>query len=148
MYIIEAPNFIYDIALEWAKKVDWENSKKPWNAILAIRFDNKVYRIGDVLPSSKDNSGRFDPREFPSYGSNEYDSLEWLIGTSAYEILDENNKEDKYDKNYLKKILGTTSQSKHAFKHCNIVAGPRTNEDPEDRGEVILDPCKVMAKIY
>lgn len=68
--------------------------------IIGLRMDTIEYDVGDKLKKSKEF---LDQREFPIFGSDEYDKLEDLEGTSAWMCgysegeLDEDEMYDKID---------------------------------------------------
>ncbi|MEC5268885.1 hypothetical protein P9G49_07185 [Heyndrickxia coagulans] len=53
---------------------------------IGIRFEDKEREIGDVCECSKHNIDREDEREFPEYGTPEYDEMLELDGTSAWNL--------------------------------------------------------------
>ncbi len=58
-------------------------------AFYGIRFDYRDnLEEGFVFNSSKDNSGRYDERDFPEFGTDEYAEMDDLDGTSAYDFFD------------------------------------------------------------
>ena len=50
---------------------------------VGVRFEDKVREISDVCECSKHNPDREDERDFPVYGSEEYEDLPELNGASA-----------------------------------------------------------------
>lgn len=53
------------------------------NAV-GIRFEEKDYKVGEVINNSKHNQDREDEREFPQFESPEYDELSELPGVSTW----------------------------------------------------------------
>ena len=104
---------------------------------IGIRFENKLRKVGDICEYSKDNSNRDDPRDFPDYDSEEYDSLPFMSGTSAYYVnaLEDNSISDKEAADYY-----------HDTKHCYIVEG--YGYEGDDDGEVVIENAKVLKVIF
>lgn len=53
---------------------------------IGIRFEDKDREVGEICECSKHNLDREDEREFPVYGTPEYDELPELDGTSAWNL--------------------------------------------------------------
>lgn len=54
---------------------------------VGIRFEDKERNANDVIADcSKDNSDRADERDFPEYGTADYDEMPELDGVCAYNI--------------------------------------------------------------
>lgn len=100
---------------------------------LGIRFEDKEREIGDICECSKHNIDREDEREFPEYGTEEYEELPELDGTSAWNL-------ETYD----------DFQGPFATYHCYIIAGEKlTNKDDGlDDNEIVIKDAKVLAKIF
>ena len=55
---------------------------------VGIRFEDKKRTIGEIIEEcSKDNRERQDERDFPEYGTTEYDELPELNGVCAYSCI-------------------------------------------------------------
>lgn len=54
-----------------------------WNNI-GIRFEEKEYQKGEIISDSKHNGNREDEREFPSFGTEDYEKMSELPGVSTY----------------------------------------------------------------
>ena len=104
-----------------------------------IRFDDRLLKVGDKLDNSRHNADREDAREFPEYGTSEYEEMEELDGTCAYNCYHIANLCD--DMNDLKgKVL---------FDHCYVIAGNDWGSNDElDEGEVVIKNAKVLATIF
>ncbi|KRM92875.1 hypothetical protein [Loigolactobacillus rennini] len=53
---------------------------------VGVRFEDREYNDGDIVAYSKDNPDRQDERDFPEFGTPEYDDLPELDGSSAWYI--------------------------------------------------------------
>ena len=103
-----------------------------------LRFDGRALNVGDVLDNSKDNPDREDERDFPEYGTDEYDNLPELDGTSAW-----NANAIKYFK-----WIGREEYF-DADQHCYIIASNRTGEHPDpDADEILLRNPTVVGIIF
>lgn len=96
---------------------------------MGVRFDSREMKVGDLVGNSKDNFNRDDSRDFPEYGSPEYDDLDELNGACCYdcEVWEEMI---NIEKSYI--------------EHVYVIAGNET-EYGEDRGELIIPRAKVIA---
>lgn len=113
-------------------------------SFVGIRFENRDYAVGDECEWSKDNSGREDEREFPEFGTEEYDELPLLDGTCVYDLGDYDYCLDGYTLN--------KDVTNHCFAdHAYIVAGTRKgNMDAyaPDNGETLIQDAVVVHKIF
>ena len=118
-------------------KERFENELYDFEAV-GIRFEDKERTEGDVITeSSKHNVDREDDREFPEYGTAEYDEMEDLDGVSAWKI-----DEFEFD----------GDQREYLPEHCYLIASNDCTFDDGflmlDEGEVIMDKAVVLAKIF
>lgn len=103
-------------------------------AYVGIRFENANRSIGDPIGNSRHNPDRLDGRDFPEYGTTEYDDLPELDGTSVWlpEAID----------------LDDLATGYRAFPHVYIVGGwSKGNHDDPDDGEILIRDAAVLAKI-
>lgn len=127
---------------EMAKKV-WEENQDKFNYI-GIRYENKVYGIGEELEWSKHNPDREDEREFPEFGSKEYEGLPTLRGTSAWII----NDEESY-KQAPASWGERDASSVHMADHAYIIGGKYHNTHSDaDHGEVVIEDAVVLAVLF
>lgn len=100
---------------------------------IGIRFEDKEREIGDICECSRHNIDREDEREFPEYGTLEYEEMMELDGTSAWNL-------ETYDD--FNGPFGTY--------HCYIIAGNRlTNRDDGlDDNEIVIENAIVLEKIF
>lgn len=103
--------------------------------VIGIRFEDKVREIGETCECSKHNQDRDDEREFPEYGTAEYDEMLEFDGTSAWNL---EYYQDWYD------------QGKFNAYHCYIIVGSRSvNHDMDlDDNEIVIEDAKVYAKVF
>ena len=123
-----------------------------------IRYDNKPYDIGDYLPNSKDNVDRDDSREFPEYGTTEFDEYPELDGTSAYgfihiddlyNLLDDGELEvEKFVNDMWNSGILFTPEEAFA-PNITIISGTYADtENGEDNGEWIISDARVEAILF
>ena len=119
----------------------WEAARKIYDEseyqYVGLRFEDKDREIGEICGHSKHNRDREDDREFPQYGTEEYDSLYELEGTSAWDLTDEYNY--RYgDSDYFES------------RHCYVIAGyaKSTRDEDLDDGEIVIKDAVVIAKIF
>lgn len=100
---------------------------------VGIRFEDKERQIGDICECSKHNTDREDEREFPGYGTDEYDEMFELDGTSAWNLEYYTDFEGGFD-----------------TYHCYIVVGNKiTNQDDGlDDNEIVIQDAKVVEIIF
>lgn len=113
-------------------------------AYVGIRFENRDYAIGEECEWSRDNPEREDEREFPDFGTEEYDELPMLNGTCVYglEGYDYKSDSDALSKDASKYFIGD---------HAYIVAGNRqgnTDDYAPDAGEIIIEDAIVAHKFF
>lgn len=138
---------MYDLV----KKIYEENEGT--YSFIGLRFEDKVREVGDECEWSKHNPDRADDREFPEFGTEEYDELAELNGTSAWNMASYGYKSDFYPGYGSGKP--TESDKKYSLVglfgayHCYVIAGNRlgTHDDP-DPGEILIKDAKVIAKIF
>lgn len=114
----------------------------------ALRFENAEREIGEILPQSKHNPDRQDEREFPEFGSQEYDALPMLDGTSGWVIADEYGTYNPH-RYYQAAYQHDDDEIAVVTKHCYIIAGDDdvTHDDADD-GEIVIANAVVIAKIF
>jgi len=117
---------------------------------IGIRFENKDREIGEELEWSKHNSDREDERDFPEYGTPEYDELPTLDGTSAWDL---SLLSDRYYPGFgeTRWITDHEKECKRYFlaDHCYIVAGDKKGiHDDPDYGEILIRDAVVVAKLW
>jgi len=128
--------------------------------VIAIRYDNVNAEVGTILNDSKSNLDRDDSRDFPGYGSSEYDSMDEIDGTCVYAINSEQDyrnfiygSDDVADffEEYGIDGPGIVSKEDSMFNHCSIVTGEENTDCQilrEDEGEMVLKNCTVAVKLW
>ena len=124
------------------KEIYEANEGEYW--YIGLRFENKERAIGEVCEHSRHNADREDEREFPDFGSAEYEEMEELDGTSAwdmsisstYEYSSWDAKQDDCRKCFIP-------------EHCYVIASNRQGRhDDPDHGEILIKDAVVIAKIF
>jgi len=128
--------------IEMARKVFLENEMD--YSYIGLRFEDKEREIGETCENSRHNLDREDERDFPEHGTEEYEEMFEMDGTSAW-FIDENKK-----LNYSKNELEMNVHSLHIVNHAYIIAGNEiTNtDDALDDGEIVIKDAVVLAKIF
>ena len=117
-----------------------------WASTIGVRYDNRVVSVGDELPNSRSNVDRDDTRDFPTYGTPEYDDSEELDGTSVYLAAHHYDDLDDIQNYGLETILCGSDES--VWDHAVIVIGMETDSFCEDDGEVVLAYCTVVEILW
>lgn len=110
---------------------------------IGIRFENKAYKVGEICENSRGNIEREDIRDYPDYGTDEYNNLPVLGGTCAYDL----SQNRAYDINTDRDNRPASTQIN--AKHCYIIAGDKTAPDfAEDDCEIIIKNAKVIKQLF
>ena len=111
----------------------WEDENDTW--YIGIRFEYKERQVGETCECSKHNVDREDERDFPEYGTAEYEEMFELDGTSAWNL---ETYEDWYD------------QGRFGSLHCYIIVGDNiTNKDDAlDDNEIVIEDAVVYAQVF
>lgn len=117
-------------------KKQCEEALKKWEDeywFVGIRFEDKEREIGEICECSKHNLDREDERDFPEYGTPEYDEMMELDGTSAWNLATYRD----YEGYFLS-------------DHCYIIGGNQiTNRDDGlDDNEIVIKNAVVLEKIF
>ncbi|MNW42239.1 hypothetical protein D3C74_194030 [compost metagenome] len=110
---------------------------------IGLRFENKVREIGEECEYSRHNFDREDEREFPEFGTDEYEEMEVLDGTSAWDMSIDNTFE-----------YSATAAEKEVSRyfttdHCYVIAGNRQGRhDDPDHGEIVIKDAVVIAQLF
>ncbi|GFN32563.1 hypothetical protein [Paenibacillus xylaniclasticus] len=116
---------------------------------IGIRFEDKTREIGEECEWSKHNPDREDEREFPVFGSEEYDDLPELNGTSAWGL--ETLTDHHYPGFGRASSADLDRECSRYFDtyHCYIVAGNQQGRhDEPDEEEILIKDAVVIAKIF
>ncbi|MCL1789829.1 MAG: hypothetical protein FWG40_00470 [Peptococcaceae bacterium] len=112
---------------------------------IGIRFENKDREIGEICEDSKDNSEREDERSFPEFGTDEYELLPTLDGTSAWHIIDD----DPLHSHALKSFRDDIDVISQTAAHCYVIASDEIGNHPHpDHQEILLRSPIVLAVIF
>lgn len=120
---------------------------------IGVRFEDKDRQVGDVCEQSKHNPGREDERDFPEFGTVEYDELPELPGTSAWlvynDLSDFAEDVDASKIRALSKPSWAIDDELDICEHAYIVAGRRadTHSDADD-GEIVIIDAVVINVLY
>ena len=110
---------------------------------IGIRFENKEYKVGEICGNSRGNIDREDVRDYPEYGTKEYNNLPQLSGTCAYDL----SQRRAYDINTDRDNRPASTQIN--AKHCYIIGGNETAPDyAEDDCEIIIKNAKVIKQLF
>jgi len=116
---------------------------------IGIRFEDKDREIGEECEWSKHNPDREDEREFPAYGTDEYEDLPELDGTSAWDLSRISDSELPGYGRIGKGDEDRVAERMFGTYHCYIVAGNRIGRhDNPDPGEILIKDAVVIAKIF
>ncbi|RFA36245.1 hypothetical protein CAI16_05505 [Virgibacillus dokdonensis] len=109
----------------WNDEIDYD--------VIGVRFEDKERQVGDICERSRHNSDREDEREFPEYGTEEYEEMALFDGTSAWNIHTFDDFDSDQDRD-----------------HCYIIAGDRdvNKDDDLDVGEVVIEDAVVIEVVY
>ena len=131
--------------IEEIKKII-EEAQERTCGVVGLRYDNRDLQPGDKLEASRDNPGRKDERDFPEYESPEYEELEELDGTSAWELM--RNQFRGINNSFLEEIERIVEEGLWGadYEHAYIVAGEYAGVGP-DHGECLIKNCEVVMQI-
>lgn len=111
--------------------------------VFGVRFEEKERQVGEICENSRNNVDREDERDFPEYGTQEYEEMEEMDGTSAWceeSILSQLDS--------LKNLSVSMFGSKHAYVVAGYSTGWEQNNGLIDDGEVVIQDAVVLHKIY
>lgn len=120
-----------DIKTKYAEELD-----EFWYA--GIRFEEKEREVGEeITDCSKHNVDREDEREFPEFGTDEYEEMEDLEGVSAWN---------------LSEFAFENGQDSYAT-HCYLIASDDVIVDVDgdlelDENEQVMQDAVVIAKLF
>ena len=105
---------------------------------VGIRFEDKERTIGEIIEDeSGDNRDREDEREFPEYGTEEYDEMETMGGISAWDLA---SFDDYADQNlYVATHAYIIVSDSHAWMDSDMLL---------DEGEIVLVDAQVTEIIF
>ncbi|PAF13716.1 hypothetical protein CHH59_12770 [Shouchella clausii] len=129
--------------IEKITKIVEQFEEENWGWTVGIRFEDKEREVGSLIEeNSRHNQDREDEREFPEFGTEEYEELPELDGVSAWIVECDGWRPNRLDDDAAKQFVA---------KHCYIVASRNTGStmdyDP-DHGEILLVEPTVIAKVF
>jgi hypothetical protein len=119
-----------------------------------LRFEDKERELGEVCETSKHNPDREDERDFPAYGTEAYDELPELAGTSAYDLSSLRSASRYGIPSFLRVPSYIDPETKdasgyHARDHAYIIASNRCRtHDDADEYEIVLVDAVVVCKLF
>jgi hypothetical protein len=135
--MLETAKFVYDSNL-------FSDSNMSGYDYIGIRFENKSRNIGDVCECSRHNINRLDERDFPVFGSDEYNDLLELSGTSSYDLSANLSHILPWHRD-----LSVDAVEFFEREHCYVIAGNKIDRaDYIDEDELVIVDAKVIYKIY
>ncbi len=111
---------------------------------IGVRFEDKQREIGETCENSKDNPDREDEREYPEYGTEEYDELWELNGASAWDVSEEHI----YRHNVTDRDKDKLASKVYFTKHCYLVVGDNSMDTGADYGEIVIKDAKVVKQYF
>lgn len=110
-----------------------------------IRFEKRNnIDVGCVLENSKTNIDRNDSRDFPEFGTPEYDDLEELDGTCAYFVFDGEKEKRSM---FLNQVIDCVDNDDDTYTWYLIGSEKLSDEEGEDDNEIIMVDATVIVKI-
>lgn len=123
----------------YAAALENEDETGVYYSYYGIRFEDKARQVGDICECSKDNRDRTDERDFPEYGTPEYDEMPELEGSCAW---------DAASIDYAIRPSRRGGNAVDAFcEHVYLIAGNRACEGGGDDYEVCIEDAVVIAII-
>lgn len=110
---------------------------------IGLRFENKDREIGEECEYSRHNADREDEREFPEYGTDDYEEMELLDGTSAWDM--------SLDSTYEYSDYAASKDCANYFTtdHCYVIASNKVGQhDDPDVGEIVIKDAQVIAQLF
>ncbi|GAK02294.1 hypothetical protein JCM19037_520 [Geomicrobium sp. JCM 19037] len=114
---------------------------------IGIRFEDKERQVGEIIEDySRHNDEREDEREFPDYGTEEYEEMEEFDGVSAWDVV---ASDEQYS--YRKEQADEPAKRGYITNHCYLIASKHVMGDPEsilDHNEIVMIDAKVIAQLF
>jgi len=110
---------------------------------VGLRLEDKERKNGEICENSKHNPDRDDDRDFPEYGTKEYENLPEFDGTSSWDL------EKDFEALFMGPYVDWEDEVFFEQKHCYIIAGNEVDNDTDrDFDEIIIKDAEVVAKIF
>lgn len=116
-----------------------------------LRFEDKERNVGEIIPErSRHNPDREDERDFPEFGTAEYDELDELDGVSAWHVnLDVDTIHPGMSSREYRDCANDDCERMFSAYHCYVIAGNREGRhDDPDVGEIVIKDAVVIGKIF
>ena len=103
---------------------------------IGFRFDEREMFVGNYFKNSKHNPNREDERDFPEFGTKEYNDLVFLDGTSCY------------DADYFMRVYASGEMDFFDETKCYLIASNEEGyHDYPDEGEMLLKNPIVLGRV-
>jgi len=103
---------------------------------IGFRFDERNMEIGECFGNSKHNPDREDERDFPEWGTAEYENMIELDGTSCY------------DAEYFMEVYADGEMNFFEDMKCYLIASNEAGcHDDPDEGEMLLKNPIVLGRV-
>lgn len=114
---------------------------------IGIRFEDKERKVGEIITDrSRSNPKRDNERDFPEYGTEEYDNMDELDGICAYNTLSTIGWDPVPQRSRIEEITDITTQ--YLVDHCYILGSNRVNFGVEDDNEIIMADAVVLEVLF
>ena len=122
------------------------NEAKEEFEFVGLRLENKERKAGEICENSKHNPDRDDDRDFPEYGSAEYEKLPEFDGTSSWDCRKVVNNFDEMMKG---QFIDWEDELLFEQNHAYIIAGNELDNNPDrDFDEIIIKNAQVIEKVF
>ena len=113
---------------------------------VGIRFEDKSRDVGEFIEDcSKANPDREDDRDFPEYGTTEYDELPELNGVCAYSY---NSDAWIIRSGFFNEKDVENVEAICLMNHCYVIGTDSGIEYGADDGEIIMPRATVLGAIF
>ncbi len=103
---------------------------------ICFRFDDRDMQVGECFGNSKHNPDREDERDFPGYGTEDYENMIELDGTSCY------------DAEYFMRVYASGEMDFFDETKCYLIASNEEGyHDYPDEGEMLLKNPIVLGRV-
>ena len=115
---------------------------------LGFRIEAREYKVGDIMEgTSRTNLGREDERDFPAYGTEEYEELEELDGLCAYDLGIDFRTIDSIEEQ-LNQMFRGLEDREYTDGHMYVIGTNDYSDDfAEDNYEIVMPNPTVLAVI-
>jgi hypothetical protein len=135
------------VAEKWQKVAEIYDRIEDDYDYIGIRYEDKLRQIGDICECSKDNPDRADERDFPEYGTEEYENLPDMPGTSTWGLNHYVLTSKTGCCNYADWAADWDCEKYYPSAHCYIVVGNHAVSGL-DEGEICINDAVVLEVMY